>query len=320
MSLILIDLPYHAVSESDLAHIRDIMPGYDVRVTQDQDEIASMRDEVEVLAGWPAREVLVSGARLRWFQQWSAGSDWLRRYPEAAQRSFLVTNASGVHPIQIAEHVFSLMLAFVRKLPDAIRQQLEHNWEPPAGETLAELYQGTLLVVGLGAIGERIARVGNALGMRVYGTRRTVAEPPPWVDAVYTADRLREILPAADFVALAAPLTNETFHMIGERELRAMKRTAFLVNIGRGKLIDEAALVRALEEGWIAGAGLDVFETEPLPPESPLWGMGNVIITPHYAGASPRYNERAMLIFLDNLQRYLDGKPLRNLVDKRAGY
>jgi phosphoglycerate dehydrogenase-like enzyme len=212
------------------------------------------------------------------------------------------------------------MLAFIRQLPLVIRQQGEHKWQSPPGETLEELYQRTLLVVGLGAIGERIARVGNALGMRVAATRRTVADPPPYVDALYTPDRLLEVLPQADFVVLAAPLTKETFHMIGERELQTMKQGAFIVNIGRGKLIDEAALIRALQEDRIAGAGLDVFETEPLPPESPLWDMANVIVTPHYAGASPRYHERAMPIFLDNLQRYRDGAELRNLVDKRAGY
>jgi phosphoglycerate dehydrogenase-like enzyme len=318
MPVILIDLPPHAVGKMDLARIREIMPGYDVRVSQEREEIAAFRDEIEILAGWPARDVLVSGLNLRWFQQWSAGSDWLGRYPEAAQRSFLVTSASGVHPIQIAEHVFALLLASVRKLPQAIRQQGEHKWQAPEGETLDELYERTLLVIGLGSIGERIAAVGSALGMRVLGTRRTPAEPPAGVEAVYTPDRLLDILPQADFVILAAPLTKETLGMIGEHELQAMKRTAFMVNIGRGKLIDEAALVRSLQEGRIAGAGLDVFETEPLPSDSPLWDMPNVIITPHYAGASPRYNERALPIFLDNLRRYRDGVPLRNLVDKHA--
>jgi len=128
------------------------------------------------------------------------------------------------------------------------------------------------------------------------------------------------LLPEADFVVLTVPLTHETQGMIGERELRAMKPTAYLVNIGRGGTVQERALIRALQEGWIAGAGLDVFETEPLPEDSPLWDMDNVIITAHYAGATPHYNERAMAIFLDNLRRYRAGEPLRNVVDKRLGY
>ena len=133
-------------------------------------------------------------------------------------------------------------------------------------------------------------------------------------------ERLAEALPEADFIVLTVPLTPDTRHMIGERELRLMKPTALIVNIGRGGTIDEAALIRALAEGWIAGAGLDVFEKEPLPPDSPLWRMENVIITAHYAGATPHYSERALAIFLDNLRRYKTGEPLRNVVDKTLGY
>jgi phosphoglycerate dehydrogenase-like enzyme len=133
-------------------------------------------------------------------------------------------------------------------------------------------------------------------------------------------EQLLDLLPEADFVVLTVPLTHETGGMIGERELRAMKPTAYIVNIGRGGTIQESALVRALQEGWIAGAGLDVFEVEPLPADSPLWSMENVIITPHYAGATPAYNERALEILLDNLRRYRAGEPLRNVVDKMAGY
>lgn len=318
MPTILLNLPPHAATEEDLAQIRALMPDYDVRLTQDRDESAALRDDVEILAGWPAADLLVSAPKLQWFQQWSAGSDWLTRHPEAAARPFRVTNASGVHPIQIAEHTFAMMLAFVRKLHEGARNQAAHVWQPPAGESLGELYQKRLLMIGLGAIGERIARVGNALGMRVWGMRRTVGEPPPGVEAVYPPDRLLDLLPECDFVVLAPPLTRETLRMIGEAELRAMKPGAFLVNVGRGKLIDEAALIRGLREGWLGGAGLDVFETEPLPADSPLWDMPNVIITAHYAGASPRYYERAMPIFLDNLRRYRDGEELRNLVDKQA--
>lgn len=318
MPVILINLPEHAVTERDRAEIARIMPEYQVRVTQDNDEIKALASEVEILAGWPNRDLLVAAPNLRWYQQWSAGSDWLNRYPEAVERPFLVTSASGVHPVQIAEHVFAMMLAFARKLPEAVRHQAEREWKAPAGERLSELYEKTLLMVGLGAIGERIALVGSALGMRVLGVRRSAVAPPPGVERLYSPDRLLDALPEADFVVLAPPLTKDTRGMIGERQLRAMKTSAFLVNVGRGKLVDEQALVCALQEDRIAGAGLDVFETEPLAPESPLWGMPNVIITAHYAGASPRYYERAMPIFLDNLRRFCGRQELRNLVDKRA--
>ncbi|MGE5603499.1 MAG: NAD(P)-dependent oxidoreductase, partial [Nitrososphaerales archaeon] len=216
MPTIVINLPSHGVTEDDLNKIREIMPDYDVRVTQDREECKSIRDDVEILAGWPVADLLLSAPNLRWYQQWAAGSDWLQRYPEAVERPFLVTNASGVHPIQIAEHVLALMLAFVRRLPQAIHNQAEHKWDAPPGETVGELYQRTLLVVGMGAIGERIARVANALGMRVSGTRRSAVKPPAGVEAIYTPDRLLDVLPQADFVVLAAPLTPETMCMIGE--------------------------------------------------------------------------------------------------------
>ena len=316
MPTILLNLPPHAATENDLARIREIMPGCELRLTQDREEIARLSQDVEILAGWPVTDLLVSAPNLRWYQQWSAGSDWLLRHPEVAEGPLLVTNASGVHPVQIAEHAFAMMLAFTRKLHEAVRHQAAGKWQAPAGESLSELYEKTLLMIGLGAIGERIAQVGSALGMRVQGMRRRGGAPPPGVESIYPPERLLEILPECDFVVLAPPLTRETRGMIGEAALRAMKPTAFLVNVGRGKLIDEAALICALREGRIAGAGLDVFETEPLPAESPLWDMGNVIITAHYAGSSPRYYERAMPIFLDNLRRYRDGMELRNVVDK----
>ena len=167
MPTILMNLPPHAVGDAGLAQMRAIVPDYTVRVTQDRDEIAALLDDVEILAGWPAGDVLTEAPNLRWYQQWSAGSDWLVRYPQAAERPFQATTASGVHPAQITEHTFALMLAFVRKLPQVIRQQAAGEWTAPAGESLRELYEQTLLMVGLGAIGERIALVGNALGMRV---------------------------------------------------------------------------------------------------------------------------------------------------------
>lgn len=183
-----------------------------------------------------------------------------------------------------------------------------------------ELAGTTLVLIGVGAIGERTAAMAAALGMRVLGVRRDPTLGAPGVTAMFGPDRLPELLPQADFVVLTVPLTHETQGMIGERELHAMKPTACIVNIGRGGTIREDALITALREGRIAGAGLDVFETEPLPEDSPLWDMDNVIITSHYAGATPHYDARAMAIFVDNLRRYRAGEPLRNVVDKRLGY
>jgi phosphoglycerate dehydrogenase-like enzyme len=172
----------------------------------------------------------------------------------------------------------------------------------------------------VGEIGARTARLASALGMRVLGVRRDPSRAVPAVAEMHGNHDLLRLLPEADFVVLTVPLTRETEGMIGEAELRAMKESAYLVNIGRGGTVLEGDLARALEEGWIAGAGLDVFEEEPLPEDSPLWGMEKVIITSHYSGSTPHYDERALEIFLDNLGRYRSGRPLRNLVDKARGY
>ena len=189
-----------------------------------------------------------------------------------------------------------------------------------AGQPFFELAGKTMLLIGVGAIGERTAKVAAAMGVHVLGVRRDSARTTPYVDEMYGPDQLLSILPRADFVVLTVPLTRETRGMIGAQELQAIKPSAYVVNIGRGGTIQEGALIRALQEGWIAGAGLDVFETEPLPSDSPLWDMENVIVTAHYAGLTPHYEERAMAIFVDNLERYCAGKPMRNVVDKRVGY
>src|SRR5690606_35099713 len=182
-----------------------------------------------------------------------------------------------------------------------------------------ELKGKTLLLVGVGAIGERVARLGAAFERRVGAVRRDPSRPVPGAEVRSDAD-LAAVLPEADFVVVTAPLTSATRGMFGAAQFRAMKQTSYLVNIGRGGIVVEDDLAVALKDGEIAGAGLDVFEREPLPPESPLWGMTNVIVTSHYSGATPHYNDRALAIFLDNLQRFAQGRELLNVVDKRAGY
>ena len=201
-----------------------------------------------------------------------------------------------------------------------MRAQAARTWRHMENAEVFELAGKTLLLVGLGAIGQHTAQVAAALGMRVLGVRRTASEPFPGIEHVAGIESLHDLLPEADFVVLMTPLTPATRGLIGERELRLMKRDAYLVNVARGGVVDEAALVNALRAGWIAGAGLDVFEHEPLPPDSPLWEMTNVIITGHYAGVTPAYDVRAFEVFLDNLRRYRAGQPLRNVVDKRLGY
>lgn len=320
MTVLLIREPPAALSAADRAIIADLAAPMQLVVTDDAAAIEAVLPEVEIATGHVPPSLLARMPQLRWYQQWGAGADWLLRHPELAARDFIVTNASGIHAIQISEHILALMLAFARRLPQALRGQARGEWARQPRESLFELAGKTLVLIGLGAIGGRTARLAAALEMRVIGVRRNAGEPPPGVERVVGPDRLLEVLPLADFVVLTIPLTAETRHMIGERELRAMKRSAYIFNIGRGGTIDEPSLIRGLREGWIAGAGLDVFEHEPLPADSPLWQMDNVIITAHYAGATPHYNERALAIFLDNLRRYVAGEPLQNVVDKSLGY
>jgi len=327
MAILLLGLAPEDIEPATMDEIRALAPEMRVVVTRDRSQVEALLDEIEIAAGWFPNNLAARVPRLRWFQQWGAGADWLLRHPEAIERDFVLTNASGVHAIPISEQIIGTLLMFARGLHRAVRAQASHQWWRAQPADLFELAGQTMLLVGVGAIGARTATLASALGMHVEGIRRNPdkgrgdpARAVEGVAAMYGPDRLRERLAHADAVVLTVPLSQATRGLIGAAELRAMKPTAYIVNIGRGGTIDEPALVRALDQHWIAGAALDVFAEEPLPSSSPLWGMENVIITGHYAGSTPKYNQRAIAIFLDNLRRYVAGEPLRNVVDKRAGY
>jgi phosphoglycerate dehydrogenase-like enzyme len=326
MTKILLGYTQDSIPSGVLERIQELAPEMDVLVTEDRSEMERSLPEIEVAARRFPRDLIGQAPTLQWYQQWGAGADWLLRYPEAREHPFTLTNASGVHAIPISEHVFAYMFSFARQFPHAIRAQLDGRWDRPERdgyslrEPIFELCGKTLLLVGVGAIGQRIAEVSSALGMSVLGVRRDPGQGVHGVETMYGPDQLLELLPKACFVVLTVPLTPETRGMIGEVELRAMRSDAYLINIGRGGTVQERQLIKALREGWIAGAGLDVFGTEPLPPDSPLWEMENVILTPHYAGLTPQYEVRATEIFLDNLSRYVSGRPLRNVVDKQLAY
>jgi phosphoglycerate dehydrogenase-like enzyme len=326
MNKILLGYEPANVPPGTLERVEELAPHLEMVVTEDRTEIEEVLVEIEVAVRRFPRDLIVSAPKLRWLQQWGAGADWLLRHPEVRDRDFILTNASGVHAIPITEHLMAFMLSFARQLHHAVRAQQRQEWDRPERvgftpqEPIVELCGSTLLLIGVGAIGQRTAQVASALGMRVLGIRRNPEQAVPGVEAMYGPEQLLSVLPEADFVALTVPLTPETKGMIGEPELRAMKPEAYLLNIGRGGTIQEDILVQALREGWIAGAGLDVFESEPLPSYSPLWQMRNVIITPHYAGLTPHYEQRALGIFFDNLARYVAGEPLTNVVDKDLVY
>jgi D-2-hydroxyacid dehydrogenase (NADP+) len=321
MKTLLLGFEEGKLSTNTLAQIQSLAPAHRLLVTIDRSLIEGVLDRIEIAVNRFPLDLITQAPNLRWLQHWGAGVDWLLRRPEVAALDRLtITTGSGIHAVPITEHIFGFLLAFGRGIHRAVRCQTRKEWQSPAWDQLFELPGKTMLLIGVGAIGERTAKVATALGMRVLGVRRDPSMPAPGVEAMYSPAHLPDLLPQADFVVLTTPLTPETYHLIGARELQSMKQTAYLINIGRGATVDEDALVQALQEDWIAGAGLDVCEVEPLPASSPLWEMENVIITAHYAGATPSYDERALPIFLGNLKRYIAGEPLHNVVDKRLGY
>jgi phosphoglycerate dehydrogenase-like enzyme len=256
---------------------------------------------------------------LRWLQLTSAGVDRLLDSP-LVRSGVTVTTASGIHAVTISEYVLGAMLTFAKGFTHAVRSQQQSQWSPYGPQ---ELEGQTVGIVGMGAIGSHVAELSHAFGMRVLAIRRSVDQRTPGegpVDELLPTSDLPYLLGESDYVVLAMPLTPESTRLIGEAELRAMKPSAVLVNIARGAVIDEPVLIRAMKERWIAGAALDVFEKEPLPSDSELWGLENVLLTPHISGGTPRYMERAVDLFCENLRRYLAGETLRNVVDPARGY
>ncbi len=286
----------------------------------------AMHPETEIVSSFfPPDETLALAPHLRWIALPSAGADHALRAGLVRAAGPIVTTARGIHAVPISEFVFSVMLLWARHWPQMLALQHAHDWpaqERRAALTARELHGATLGLVGLGAIGRRVAQLGRCFGMRVIATRRGASpgETDPDVDELLPLERLDVLLARADFVVIAVPGTPATYHLIGAPQLRVMKPSVFLVNIARGSVIDEAALVEALRSGAIAGAGLDVFETEPLPADSPLWDMPNVFISPHISGASPAYSHRFTDLLLDNLARYRAGQPLLNVVSLERGY
>lgn len=260
--------------------------------------------------------VLDAAPSLRWHHAPNAGVNHILT-PKYLERDLILTNGAGVHGIPIAEFVITYLLAYCKQLPSLYKLQNEHNWQ--RGLPIQELFGKTLLIIGAGGIGQEIAVRAKAFGMRIFGSSRH-PKPLPNFDKVVGANEWKELLPEAEFVVIAAPLTLETKGMIDVETLGLFRPDSYLINIARGAIVDELALTTALEKGWIAGAALDTVFTEPLPPESPLWTLPNVFITPHCSGNSPRVKERTIALFLENFTRYRQGQQLRNVVDKTAGY
>jgi len=299
-----------------LEQIRSVSPKVELKKRVEKNKILGEINDVEVLyAASFDKDIFKAANKLKWIHCHRAGVDPFI-FPEMVKSDILLTNSRGIHRTQVSEHTMSLILAWSRRLHKFIRYQLEAKWYKFETD---EVLGKTIGIIGLGDIGIEIAAKAKSFGMKILGLDIRKIQPPQ-VDEMIPPERLSVLLKRSDYVVLVVPLTPETKGLIGEKELKQMKKTAVLVNISRGGLIQEDKLVKALKEGWIAGAALDVFEIEPLPPESEFWKMENLILTPHVAGTTPYYDQRAILVFIENLKRYLEGKPLINLIDKEKGY
>lgn len=300
--------------------VRVVLVSPDGRVHDDRE--AELSEAKVVLRGGISASVLdhllANAPKVRWIHSVSAGIDRVAT-PAVRARALTVTNARGVFSRPIAEYVVMMMLAIARQLPQLLELQRERTWQPLRGRELSEL---TLGIVGFGSIGTEVARLLAPFGTRILATRRRPEQGAGDATNVelHGFDELEMVLAAADVVLIALPLTDQTAGVIGVAQLQQMREHAWLLNIARGRLIDDMALRRALEAGWIGGAVLDVFAEEPLPPDSPLYGTPNLIITPHTSWSSSRVADRSIELFVDNLRRFVADEPLANVVDLEAGY
>lgn len=269
-------------------------------------------------------EQFLSAKKLRWIHS-PAAAVHLFMYPELINSDVILTNARDVHAPVVAEQVMAMMFAIARRIPESVRFQLKHVWAQgifwDEGLSPTELGGATLGLVGLGSIGRNVASRASAMGMKVIAVREHADRPKPeHVDEVLPTSQLDKLLSRSDYVVLSPPVTPATRGMIGRAQLAAMKKDGYLINVGRGPLVDEAALIEALREHRIAGAALDVFDQEPLPPDSPLWDLENLLILPHTGGMTNKMWDRHYAVFAENLRRFLSHQPLLAVVDKKLGY
>ena len=307
-----------------------------VNATSDALALCEVPD-ADAFFGKLTQPLLAASRKLRWVQSPTASLEHYI-FPELVAHPCVLTNMRGLFSDVIADHVFGYIICFARHIHHYIRNQIAKRWEPVGGDanrsTFAagpgtvnaidrahiHLADATLGIVGLGQIGSEIARRGLAFGMRVLAVDPVQTEAPVGVAALWKLDRLTDLLGQCDFVVVAAPHTPQTVKMFRRAQFQQMKPSSFFINIGRGATVELADLAAALQAGEIAGAGLDVFETEPLPADHPLWRMENVIITPHVAGYSPRIAERHLAVLLENIGRFVRGEPLKNVVNKERWF
>ena len=289
----------------------------------DYDQLPQELPDTDIFVGYSLRAgQLARAGRLKWIHSTAAGVAQLV-YPELRDSGITVTNPRGLLSVPMAEHTLGLLIALARSFPDAVRYQDRGHWSQQDlwdHYPLTELSGKLLLIVGFGSIGQEVARRARAFDMRVWGVSRSGRGGTPLAEKIVPVARLCEVLPAADYVVISAPETSETRHLFGGQEISLLKPSACLINVSRGSLLDQAALINALQQNKLAGAALDVTDPEPLPANHPLWKHPHAIVTPHTAGGSPRRAQRVIDTFCENLRRMRTGEPLIALIDKQKGY
>jgi phosphoglycerate dehydrogenase-like enzyme len=304
--------------DGELQLFHSLYPHLEVTTLKGTTYTSEQLAKAEIIVGFPKPEDLVHATSLRWLHAPSSGVTQYADKALFARKDVLLTNSSGTYGKQIADHIIGMIIAFNHNFFTYHNQMKERVWKNifPSHD----IWESTLLIVGLGDIGTNLAKRAKAHGMRVLAVKRTASEKPSCVDALKTIDELDSLLGQADYLALCPAYTKETEHLIDAKRLSMMKSTAYLINVGRGALVDEQALIEALETKRLAGAGLDVTQLEPLPPTSKLWNLENVFITPHSSGLSPSDPHQVFSLFLNNLRKFLHGEPMQNLVDFQRKY
>lgn len=310
------------IEEKYVEQLKKMAPDWQIICNGSRDDYTRHLIDAEIISGWSEgfdTAFLNSSPKLRWIHSWGAGVETIPK-KTLKDRDIILTNSSGVHSYPISESVFAMMLSLTKKLHKYMRSQINKEWRPES--SLLEMHGKTIGILGIGDIGLEVAKLAKAFNMEVLGYRRS-GQPINGVDTMfdYGSEGLNELLSRSDYVVNTLPLTKDTERIIGKEQFDIMKPTSFYINIGRGRTTDEKALINALCEESIAGAGLDVFESEPLPKESPLWELENVILTPHVSGRTEHYAKRVMDIFIVNFNDYLKGKsPGKNRVDLEKEY
>jgi phosphoglycerate dehydrogenase-like enzyme len=322
MAVTLLMLPPQTPTTRDWAkRLAAALPELSVVVAEDGGEAARAVGGAEAAFGTMPRALLARAARLRWIQAPQAAPPAGWYYAELIAHPAVVTNFREIYNDHIGAHIMAFVLAFARGLHQYLPQQLERQWRPaPLDSGVVHLPEATALIVGVGGIGAEAARLAAAFGMRVIGVDARRRDAPPGMAELHGTEALDSLLPRADFVILTVPHTPATEGFMHRARFQRMKRTAFFINIGRGMTTRLDDLAAALKAGELAGAGLDVFEQEPLPADHALWTTPGVLITPHTAGYGPYLDDRRYAILLDNSRRFLAGQPLRNVVDKSSWF